>query len=438
MRAIPIPILILLLVAPAGASEFNRALRAVRSDHRLDRREALEQFASGRLRPGSRAESDKLERALRRFLSDKHPGQERAWAVRALGRYGRARVFEDLLDHLDEERDDRVLRAMADSFRQASPELASVVKARISKATDPLARAALVRMLGALPGQEAHERMLLHARVADSWMVRATAAEALARYRDPEALPILMRLLDESDPALVAAATETLTRLTRLGHGEDRAAWKARWETTGKKEPFEKAEAEHPPDAKPDARRYAHETPTDHLRPYFFGIPVSGEGVVFVFDVSASMRYKLPLAYDQLTRAVKGLRSTARFEVIFFHERVFPWRGRLSHADPVTKELLVRHLPEIEIRSYTNLFDSIEAALELEPDEIMVISDGEPNRGRKQLPRDILSELERINPRRVRIHTVSVTRVVDGDEHVDLLEAIARAHGGEHVRRTLK
>ena len=75
MRAIPIPILILLLVAPAGASEFNRALRAVRSDHRLDRREALEQFASGRLRPGSRAESDKLERALRRFLSDKHPGQ---------------------------------------------------------------------------------------------------------------------------------------------------------------------------------------------------------------------------------------------------------------------------------------------------------------------------------------------------------------------------
>ena len=34
-------------------------------------------------------EPEELERALRRFLSDKHPGQERAWAVRALGLRGR-------------------------------------------------------------------------------------------------------------------------------------------------------------------------------------------------------------------------------------------------------------------------------------------------------------------------------------------------------------
>ena len=83
------------------------------------------------------------------------------------------------------------------------------------------------------------------------------------------------------------------------------------------------------------------------------------------------MRYKLPLAYDQLARAVKALPSTTRFEVVFFNEHVFPWRGRLSRADPVTKELLLRHLPTIEIKLYTNLFDAIETALEMAPISIV-------------------------------------------------------------------
>jgi hypothetical protein len=69
---------------------------------------------------------------------------------------------------------------------------------------------------------------------------------------------------------------------------------------------------------------------------------------------------------------------------------------------------------------------------------VFVVSDGEPNRGRKQFPDDILAELERVNTRHARIHTVSVVRTVDGDEHVALLKRIAEAHGGEHVARTLR
>ncbi len=159
---------------------------------------------------------------------------------------------------------------------------------------------------------------------------------------------------------------------------------------------------------------------------------------MFVFDVSASMRYKLPLAYDQLARAVKALPSRSLFEVVFFNEFVKPWRGRLSHADPVTKELLVRHLPEIEIKSYTNIYDSLEKALAMHPDEVFLISDGQPNRGRWRLPRDILRELGKLNTRKVRINTISVVRTVDGHKHVDLLKKIAEAHGGEAVQRTLK
>jgi hypothetical protein len=33
---------------------------------------------------------------------------------------------------------------------------------------------------------------------------------------------------------------------------------------------------------------------------------------------------------------------------------------------------------------------------------------------------------------------VSVVRVVDGEEHISLLERIAESNGGQHVARTLK
>ncbi|MHC4493662.1 MAG: hypothetical protein ACYTDU_18830, partial [Planctomycetota bacterium] len=115
-----------------------------------------------------------------------------------------------------------------------------------------------------------------------------------------------------------------------------------------------------------------------------------------------------------------------------------PWRGRLSHADPVTKELLLRHIPTMEVKSYTNLFDSMEKALDLGIDEMFVISDGEPNRGRKQFLRDILKELKKLNTGGTVIHTISVVRTVDGDDHVALLRSIAEQHGGQHVARTLK
>ena len=98
----------------------------------------------------------------------------------------------------------------------------------------------------------------------------------------------------------------------------------------------------------------------------------------------------------------------------------------------------MRHLKTIEIKSYTNLWGALDAALSLEPDEVFLISDGEPNRGRYQLPKEILRELKKRNTRRVPIHCISVVRTVDGDEHVKLLRRVAEEHGGRYEERTLK
>ncbi len=428
-------LLIALLVLPATAGELGKTLRALRLEDRERRRDALKALALGEIAPVSRSDFQKTERALARFLSSRHPGLERALAFHALGRLRQRSAYERLLDRLLDEADDRVFHAAEEVFAKAPPETVDLLAPRLARAEDAVQRSALVRVQGALPGPEAQRRNRIRARAGDHWAVRAAAVHALARDRDPAALEPLIGLLDSEDPALLTAAIESLTRLTRRAYGRDPARWKAWWNTREKTAPLEEALEEA---GKPDRRTVARGTERRTIAGTYFGIPIQGTRVAFVFDMSASMRYKLPLALDQLTRAIKSLPSSALFEVVFFNEHVWPWRGRLSHADPATKELLLRHIPTMEVKSYTNLFDAMELALDLRVDEMFVISDGEPNRGRRQFPRDILKELRKLNLGRTVIHTISVVRTVDGDDHVALLKSIAEEHRGRHVARTLK
>jgi hypothetical protein len=436
-------LLLALFAAPAAGEDFDKALRSLRGDDRDRRRAALDAFARGELGPATDYQRDRALDVLRRFLSDRFPGDDRAQAFRAIGRLGTDRAYGALLDRLASDADDRVLGAAEEAFRAAPESLLDDVTLRIEKAEDPLVRAVYVRVLGALPGAAA--RIRLRATMPDEWCPRAAAALALSRDKSPEALPPLVELLDSDDPALLTAAIESLTALTRKDLGRDPAAWKAWWETRDQVAPIEEAlagkEGGEGGGPWPDGERRTVARPPSARKTIggtYFGIPVAGSKVAFVCDVSGSMRYKLDLAYEQLSRAVKALPSTSRFEVVFFNEHVWPWRGRLSCADPVTKELLLRHLPTIEVKNYTNLFDAIETALALGVEEVFVVSDGEPNRGRKQFPDEILAELKRLNTRGTRIHTVSVIRTVDGEEHVALLKRIAEANGGQHTERTLR
>jgi len=438
--------LLLLLAVPASGQDLDRTLRALKGDDRERRQAALSLLARGELVPATAYQRDRTLDVLKRFLSDRFPGDDRAQAFRALGRLGADRAYTALLDRLATDTDDRVLEAAEEVFRTAPEGLTDEVARRVEKADDAVTRAAYLRVLGAVPGTEARERIRIRATMPDAWCPRAAAAHALARDPAPEALPPLVALLDSDDPGLLTAAIESLTALTKLDFGRDPVAWKTWFATRDTVAPLEevlKGKEGGPgggegPQPDGERRTTAQQPERRTIGGTYFGIPVRGSKVAFVCDVSGSMRYKLELAYDQLTRAVKALPSTSDFEVVFFNEHVWPWRGRLSHADPVTKELLLRHLPTIEVKNYTNLFDAIETALALGVDEIFVISDGDPNRGRKQFPDDILAELKRLNTRGTRIHTVSVVRTVDGDEHVPLLKRIAQENNGEHVERTLK
>ena len=61
-------------------------------------------------------------------------------------------------------------------------------------------------------------------------------------------------------------------------------------------------------------------------------------------------------------------------------------------------------------------------------DEVFLLTDGEPNRGRYKDTRAILAGLAALDPKRtVRIHTVSV-----GEDPKALMSAVAKRHGGRH------
>lgn len=423
-----------LLTAPAAAQSAPRdsdwALRGLRSQQRERRREVYEALAVAQVSwEGDRAR-DRLAGELRRRLRGKPTPEDRALIARGLSRLAGPDGFALLVRQLVKERDDRALDGFWEAFGRAPPKLAGRLGERLQKSKDPLERAVLIGALARMRDPLARRLVQRHARLESDPCPQAAALQGLVHQRDRETLPILIDALDADDAGMRAAALEVLTRLTGQSFGRDQARWQKWWDGVRK---LTASPIAAPSEGKPV--RYAHEVPDDPNPPYWFDIPVRGKRVVFCYDVSASMRYKLPTAYKELSNAVKSLRSSHFFEVVFFHEKVLPWRGRLSRADPVTKELLVRHLDELEIKSYTNLFDAMETALALGPDELFVISDGVPNRGKRRVPKQILEALLELNVRRIPIHTVSVVRSVDGDQHPTLLRDIAVQHRGKHVAR---
>ena len=419
---------VVLAAAVVHAESFGRVLRAAKHSDRQTRREALTLLAEGKVAPKSQGERSKMIRSLSAYLSKRSLGPDRALAVSALGRLKSEPCYAKIAAQVENERDDRVLAAMSAVFQAAPPEWHDILLARFREVKDPVARAAYLRMALSVPGEASRKFARVRAAIVDEWVIQATAVEALQRDREPGVDAIAMSLLEHSDPAVVGAALQVLTAVTGQRFGRDLVTWKTWWNTKDKLPP-------KPETVEPKERRtVAGEK--GPVRSYFFGVPVRGRKIVYVFDVSGSMRNKLPLAFKQLVESIKGLPPSSEFEVVFFHEQVFPWRRRFTKADPVSKAMLIRRLSEVEIKSYTNLYDAMEIGLKLKPDEMFVISDGQPNRGKKQFPRDILKALKE-DAGRTRIHTVSVVRTVDGGEHVALLKDIAKQHGGEAVQRTL-
>ena len=171
----------------------------------------------------------------------------------------------------------------------------------------------------------------------------------------------------------------------------------------------------------------------------FFGIPVTGSRVVFILDVSGSMRWyfgramppqtrtiptgdidsRIKHAKAQLLKAISGMTSDDKFNVVFFSTQVRVWKKRLVVANKGNKKAIADTVARINADGATALYDAIRDGLKLKSkrkpgaryavdvDEVFLLSDGAPTAGEITDMNEILAKVRGFNRgARIRINTI--------------------------------
>jgi hypothetical protein len=299
-------------------------------------------------------------------------------------------------------------------------------------------RAALWELagVGALP-----KEALAEALGSDEFSDQLAAVRALTRLRRPESIEHLVGALPKFGARVLSEAIGSLAELTGQPFGEVPELW-ARWyaERGRGMQPISPARAAEIRATREDLREEAG-TQTAQ----FFGIPLRGERIVFVIDVSGSMqatsesgarntdsentvRTRMAIAKEELTRAIQALPESVAFEVITFDSTVRSFDRGPEEATKTRVDRALKFIEKLRPGSATNLWGGLAKALEYESvDTIVLLSDGQPSDGQIIQPAKIASTFAARNRwRGIRVHTISFGL------RLGVLETLARQSGGQH------
>lgn len=313
--------------------------------------------------------------------------------------------------------------------------------------------------------------------------VQTAACLALRRVRVREAIPVLIRMMEQARGRILEQVYPTLIEITDLPFRDDPAQWRTWWD---------RAAAEYVllSDAEIAQRREVRNAANLEYRPErkeasFLGVDTPSVRVVFVIDVSGSMEEqvvdrslfaergfsefgKLDIVREELLRTLEGLEGHVRFNILSFASEVMPWRTGLAPANALNQRSamdFVRNLQPIggtgsgELanaglvgssgleKGRTNTYAALCAALgvaetealgtatesareaQTDVDTIFFLSDGRPSVGELVDPDDILVAIRKVNQfRRVVIHTIAI-----GEFQKDFMFDLARDSGGVFV-----
>jgi hypothetical protein len=175
----------------------------------------------------------------------------------------------------------------------------------------------------------------------------------------------------------------------------------------------------------------------------FFGVKAGGKRFVFVVDSSNSMRgEKFEDAKEELVYAIRRLDKKQMFYVIFFDQdalRMFTAEGTNGEPEPrpvfaTTQNInkLEKWLKDVDLEGRTNPYDAMKFAVELLPDAIYLLSDGQfTDRGRTEdylRANNILDDPAEGYRPKVVIHTIGFY----SKEGEVTLQAIAKAYQGTY------
>ena len=161
--------------------------------------------------------------------------------------------------------------------------------------------------------------------------------------------------------------------------------------------------------------------------------------VVFCLDVSASMQAvrlrKLELAIEAIKEALISLEDEDSFNIVTFHAFAKMGKGKLAPVTEKNLETVSKYLdrftPE-SIANYreTNLLEPIEAALEVDPSIIVLVTDGLPTAGEIDSTK-ILEAVKAKNVNNASIYIVALEMDLERSPGASLLVDLAGQNNGQ-------
>ncbi|MEZ6194858.1 MAG: HEAT repeat domain-containing protein [Planctomycetota bacterium] len=260
--------------------------------------------------------------------------------------------------------------------------------------------------------------------------VRTAAYDALTWLREKETVDFLIERLEAESGRNEFEVSEALTDLTTFHWGPDPERWRTWW--TKVREGYPLPPKKERGTAKRDGNdRYGR----------FYGMDVTSKRVAFVIDTSGSMEApvrvgeaftRLQQAKRELAAAIGGFTGDHRFQILSFSNAPQLMGRELIAANRRNKATATEWVADLRSGGGTNIYDSLERALELdEVDTIFLLTDGSPSAGKYVDQDEIRIAIRRANRfLRVRINTVGIG--VRGPV-ADFLRELARENWGESV-----
>ncbi len=307
------------------------------------------------------------------------------------------------------------------------------------------------------------------------WATRAIALSWLVRSNSKEAVTAIIERYQTEPPEsrMAADCGDTLRKMTGQPLQDDPQAWNTWW--TNVKSTFEFPKSKGPKTS--STKR--PEAVSGTQAPQFYGIEVRSQRVIFVVDVSGSMKEpmvgadyegepRIDAARAELAKIFEALTPNTLFNIITFSDSVVPWldgvddseevgtgnkggarkgpatgpkkpdtrdektRARDAEKQKAADELLRKKATEyvgrLNADGGTNIHDALEEAFRDESvDTIFFLSDGMPSSGKEVDPQVIRDVIQRWNgSRRLKINCIAI-----GME-LPLLKWIAGDSGGEY------
>lgn len=283
---------------------------------------------------------------------------------------------------------------------------------------------------------------VVEALIADGdWRVRSMAFDAAKALRRGRLLGAMIARMAKEKGRLRWDLIEAVVDLADRDLGPDPAPWAAWW--AANQATFE------------PAPRGGDSPVIPTTRGEFFSLPVVSERIVFVLDLSGSMRElsplpggltKLDVAKEGMIRALRSLEPSTRFTILGLgsdasgawmmkEQRTLGRTLKLRPALPAAVAEAEKFVRGLQCKGWTNLWDGLEYAFEEpEVDTVYLYSDGGASRGIWTSGADIVERLRLMNRfRRVTVHTVEVPGTAPNPpDNVRLLKEIAQATRGRY------